>query len=139
MGGVVIEEQAICRAQYLDLVYSQSVTLYDLIPQAPHPSTDPAKPLEETLVDGIVGSIQSPSASKPSKKPQTSTPTPSTSKVSTKLNSIKSTQTPSKNKNKGKAKNKKTNRRIQNQPSMRTIKEKEKRNIHVCYVELTIS
>ena len=44
MGSVVTEEQAISRAQYLDLVYSQSGTLYDLIPQAPHPSTDPAKP-----------------------------------------------------------------------------------------------
>ena len=59
MGSVVIEEQAISRAQYLDLVYSQSETLYDLIPQAPHPSTDPAKPPAETPVDEIVGSIQS--------------------------------------------------------------------------------
>jgi hypothetical protein len=31
MGGIVTEEQAITRAQYLDLVYSQSGTLYDLI------------------------------------------------------------------------------------------------------------
>jgi hypothetical protein len=39
MGGVVTEEQAISRAQYLDLVYSQTGTLYDLLPDAPHPST----------------------------------------------------------------------------------------------------
>ena len=32
MGGVVTEEQAINSTQYLDLVYSQSETLYDLIP-----------------------------------------------------------------------------------------------------------
>ena len=32
-----------------------------------------------------------------------------------------------------------TNRRIQNQPSMRTIKGKEKLNIHVYYAEVTIS
>ena len=32
MGGAVTEEQAISHAQYLDLVYSQSGTLYDLIP-----------------------------------------------------------------------------------------------------------
>jgi hypothetical protein len=32
MGGVVIEEQEINRAQYLDLVYSQTGTLYDLLP-----------------------------------------------------------------------------------------------------------
>jgi hypothetical protein len=37
MGGVVTEEKAINHAQYLDLVYSQSDTLYDLIPHAPHP------------------------------------------------------------------------------------------------------
>ena len=35
MGGVVTKEQAISRAQYLDLVYSQYDTLYDLIPHAP--------------------------------------------------------------------------------------------------------
>ena len=32
MGGVVTEEQDISYAQYLDLVYSESGTLYDLIP-----------------------------------------------------------------------------------------------------------
>ena len=88
MGGAVTEEQAISQAQYLDLVYSQSGTLYDLIPQAPHPSTDPAKPPAETPVYGIVGSIQSPPTTKPAKQPQTSTPTPSTPKVSAKVNSI---------------------------------------------------
>jgi hypothetical protein len=32
MGGAVTEEQAITWAQYLDLVYSQSGTLYDFLP-----------------------------------------------------------------------------------------------------------
>ena len=104
MGGVVTEEQAISWAQYLDLVYSQSGTLYDLIPQAAHPSTDPAKPSAEVPVDGIVGSIQSPSTVKPSKQIQPATP--STPKVSIEVNSIQSTQT-SGNKNKGKNQNKK--------------------------------
>ena len=88
MGGAVIEEQAISRAQYLDLVYSQSGMLYDLIPQAPHPSTNPVKPPIETPVDGIVGSIQCPPTEKPAKKPKNYTPTPSTPKVSTEVNSI---------------------------------------------------
>jgi hypothetical protein len=35
MVNVFTEEKAIIRAQYLDLVYSQSNTLYDLIPNAP--------------------------------------------------------------------------------------------------------
>ena len=93
MVGVVTEEQAISWAQYLDLVYSQFGTLYDLIPQAPRPSTDPAKPLAELPIDGIVGSIQSPSVVKPAKQNQTSNPTPLTPKVSTEVNSIQSTQT----------------------------------------------
>ena len=57
MGNVVTEEKAISSAQYLDLVYSQSGTLYDLIPQDPIPSTDPAKPPIKTHVDGLVASI----------------------------------------------------------------------------------
>jgi hypothetical protein len=48
MGNVVTEDQAIIVCmQYLDLVYSQSDTLYDLIPNAPHPSNDPPKPTLE--------------------------------------------------------------------------------------------
>jgi len=40
MGGCVIEEQAIAHAQYLDLVYSQSGTLYEMLLDAPRPSSD---------------------------------------------------------------------------------------------------
>ena len=93
MGGVVIEEQAISRVQYLDLAYSQSETLYDLIPQSPCPIIDPANPLAEVPIDGIVGSIQSPSTTKPTKQTQTAPSTPSTPKVSIEVNSIQSTQT----------------------------------------------
>ena len=91
----------------MDLVYYQSRTLYDLIPQAPRLSTNPTKPPAKVPVDGIVGLIQSPSAAKPTKKPQTTTPTPSTLKVFAKVNSIQSIQMPGNNKNKEKAKNKK--------------------------------
>ena len=107
MGSFITEEKGIGWAQYLDLVYSQSGTLYDLIPQAPRPSTNLAKSLAEVLVDGIVGSIQSPLAGKTAKQTQTTTPTPSTPKVSTEVNSIQSTQTSGNNKKKGKNKNKK--------------------------------
>ena len=57
MGSAVTEEQAISWAQYLDLGYSESGTLYYLIPQAPCPSIDPMKPPVEVPVDGIVDSI----------------------------------------------------------------------------------
>jgi hypothetical protein len=39
MGGAVTEEQAISQAQYLDLVYSQSGTLYDFLPNAAQANT----------------------------------------------------------------------------------------------------
>ena len=54
MGSVVTEEQAISCTQYLDLVYSQYGTLYDLIPQAPRPSIDPTKPQQKYLSMGLL-------------------------------------------------------------------------------------
>jgi hypothetical protein len=67
MGGVVTEEQDISRDQYLDLVYSQSGTQYDLIPQAPCPSTNPNTPpsTESHVVNNAVGSVTQESTSKP--------------------------------------------------------------------------
>ena len=106
MGGVVTEEQAISRAQYMDLVYSQFGTLYNLFPQAPRPSTNPTKPPVEVPVDGIVASIQSPSMAKPTKQTQTAPSTPSTPKFSIEVNYIQITQT-SGNKKKGRNRNKK--------------------------------
>ena len=58
MGGAVTEEQAISHDQYLDLVYSQSGTLYDLIPHAPHPTTDPSRPATKPPTDRILGLVQ---------------------------------------------------------------------------------
>jgi hypothetical protein len=54
MGGLVTEEEAIAHAHYLDLVYSQSSTLYELIPNAPSTSTDPSKPSSTTHSDGVI-------------------------------------------------------------------------------------
>ena len=75
MGGVVTKEQAISHAQYLDLVYSQSGTLYDLIPHAPRPTTDPSRPATEPPIDGILGFVQTQTTTKYSKrKNQTASP-----------------------------------------------------------------
>ena len=90
MGGAVTEEQAIIRTQYLDLFYSQSRTLYDLIPQSPHPSTNPTKPSAKTPVDGVIGSIQPSSTAKPAKQPNDSATSPLTPMVSTEVNAIQS-------------------------------------------------
>jgi hypothetical protein len=61
MGGVVTEEQAISRAQYLDLVYSQTGTLYDLLPDLPRPSasTTSTAPAASHAADGVIGSTHS--------------------------------------------------------------------------------
>jgi len=57
MGACVTEEKAIACAQYLDLVYSQSGTLYDYLPDAPRLGTSKAPPTPS--VDGIIGSVNS--------------------------------------------------------------------------------
>jgi hypothetical protein len=79
MGGVVTEEEAIARAQYLDLVYSQSGTLYELIPNATHATNDPSKPSYTSHVDGVIGSVktQSPSQSTRTTQRSASTSAPS--------------------------------------------------------------
>jgi hypothetical protein len=61
MGGVVTEEHAISRAQYLGLVYSQMGTLYDLLPDAPCPYTTntSTNPIASHSVDGVIGTFHS--------------------------------------------------------------------------------
>jgi hypothetical protein len=58
-GGVVTEEQVIARAQYLDLVYTQSGTLYDKIPDAPRPEFSipppPKSNSDSHAGDGVIG------------------------------------------------------------------------------------
>ena len=76
MGGGVTKDQAISCAQYLDLVYSQSGTLYDMIPHAPRPTIDPSGPTTEPPIDGILGSVQAQTTKKSSKNQnQTISPT----------------------------------------------------------------
>ena len=58
LSGVNIEEEAILRAQQLDLVYAQSRVLYDILPNAPREDTDPTRPKLGVHADGVIGSIQ---------------------------------------------------------------------------------
>ena len=116
MGGVISEERAIRCTQYLDLVYSQSSNMYDLIPHAPWPTTDPLRPTTKPHVGGIFVSVQTQMMKKYTKKQ-----TPSTTPViqqsppsktapspisSPKLNAVQSIES-SGGKNKGKNKLKK--------------------------------
>ena len=57
---VMNEEEAILRAQQLDLIYSHSGILYDIIPNAPRPIHSVEKPKHGPHADGVVGSVKSP-------------------------------------------------------------------------------
>jgi hypothetical protein len=104
MGGVVTEEKMISRSYYLDLVYSQMGTLYDLIPDAPHPSTNtiPTPPVASHAVDSVIATFhvetQSTHASHTNPKctdsnaQNAATPTPSIDKT-VEVNSVQSTPT----------------------------------------------
>jgi hypothetical protein len=63
MGGVVTKEQAIARAQYLDLVYSQCGTLYDFLLNVARSNTNPSKPSSSSHTDGVISSVKTQSIS----------------------------------------------------------------------------
>ena len=54
------EEEAILRAQQLDLIYSQSRILYEIIPDAPRPTHNVEKPKPGPHANGVVGFVNSP-------------------------------------------------------------------------------
>jgi hypothetical protein len=114
MGGVVMEEQAISHAQYLDLVYSQTGTLYDLLPDLPRPSTSTTSTTlaASHAVDGVIGTFQAQPHSTSSTNPKPASnvqnalssalPTNKTSEV----NAVQSTPADKNKSKKGRGKNK---------------------------------
>jgi hypothetical protein len=115
MGGMVIEEQAIIRSQYLDLIYSQMGTLYDLLPDLPRPSTSTTSttPAASHVVDGVIGTFQAqphsasstnpkPTSSNVQNAPSLAPPTGKTSEV----NAVQSSPAGKKKSKKGRGKNK---------------------------------
>jgi hypothetical protein len=58
MSGVFFEEDAIMRTQQLELIYSQSGLLYEILPDAPHSILDKTRQRVGPHADGIVGSTQ---------------------------------------------------------------------------------
>jgi hypothetical protein len=115
MGGVVTEEQAISRAQYLDLIYSQMGTLYDLLPDLPRPNTSSTStsPAASHVADGVVGTTQSQPHFVSSANPKSSSsnvqnapsPAPPTGKTS-EVNAVQSSPTGKNKSKKGRGKNK---------------------------------
>jgi hypothetical protein len=55
---VFSEEDAIMRAQHLELIYSQSGLLYEILSDAPRSRLDKTRERDGPNVDGIVGSAQ---------------------------------------------------------------------------------
>ena len=69
-GGVVIEEQVISHAQYLDFIYTQSSTLYNKIPNAPRPTfivpPPPQSSKDSHVGDAVIGSSSMQTTGRPS-------------------------------------------------------------------------
>ena len=63
MSGAVIEEDAIRHAQHLDLIYSQSDTLYNIIPQASWPSNNKPRAALGPHADSVIGYVSTTSVS----------------------------------------------------------------------------
>jgi hypothetical protein len=112
MGGVVTDEQVISRTQYLDLVYLQMGTLYDLLPDAPRPSTTATSttPIASHVVDGVIGTFHYQTSHTNTKSIASNvqsalSPTPSTEKTY-EVNSIQSTSVGKNKSKKGKGRKK---------------------------------
>jgi hypothetical protein len=58
MGGDFTEEKVFTHAQYLDMLYYESGTLYDMIPHASRSLNDRTKLALGAHVDGIISSIK---------------------------------------------------------------------------------
>ncbi len=71
-GGVVTEEKVIACAQYLDLIYTQSGTLYDKIPDAPRTEflvpPPPKSNKDSHAGDGVIGTTSTKTVKATSKK-----------------------------------------------------------------------
>jgi hypothetical protein len=139
MGGVFIEEQTISHAQYLDLVYSQTSTLYDLLPDTPRPYTIATSTTlaASHAADVVIGTFhaQPHSAQASSHNPKSvasnvqnaPSPTPPASKTS-EVNSVQSTPAEKNKSKKGKGKNKEDKNNLQSEKNKtQPIDDKDKR------------
>jgi hypothetical protein len=112
MGGAVKEEQAIARAQYLDLVYSQSGTLYVFLLNDSQANTDPSKSSSSSHANGVIGSIKTQSFSK-------STALSSTS-PQTQISKVNAVQSSPSQQSRGKKKTKNKSKHNNEQPKNQT-------------------
>jgi hypothetical protein len=118
-------------------------TLYDLIPDAPRPSTNPTPTLlvASHVVDGVIGTFHTETQTKQvnhsNPKPtttsvQNATPPAASPSKTSEVNTVQSTTTGKyQNKKKGKGKNKedKTNNQQPDKPKTQPVDDKEKKNL----------
>jgi hypothetical protein len=136
MGGVVTKEQAISRAQYLDLVYLQTGTLYDLLPELPRPGTSSTSttPAASHAANGVIGTTQVQSHSISSSNPKSTTsnvqnaPSPATSTGKTsEVNVVQYTPTGKNESKKARGKNKESKNNNQTeQPKNTPVEDRDK-------------
>src|SRR5699024_9710470 len=115
--GVVTEEQVIAQAQYLDLVYTQSGTLHEKIPNLPNQNQIDAAPSGSHAADGMIGTVNTKSKKKSSKNSSPIITLPdsptgeSSAELSADIHVVESSTAKPKNggKKKGKKKNKEKN------------------------------
>jgi hypothetical protein len=139
MGGVVTEEQAINRMQYLDLIYLQNCTLDNLLPDAPRPSTTATSitPAAYHATYGVIGTFHADTKSMlathtnpkstASNVQSAPTPTPSTKKTF-EVNSVQSAPIGKNKSKKGKGKNKedRNNNPQSDKPKTQSVDDKDK-------------
>lgn len=113
--GVVTEEKVIAEAQYLDLVYTQSGTLHEKIPDLPKSNQIDAAPSGSHAADGMIGMVNTKSKKKSSNNSSPIITLPdsptgeSSPEITTDIHAIDSSTTKSRKggKKKGKKKDKK--------------------------------
>ena len=139
--GVITEEQVIAQAQYLDLVYTQSGTLHEKIPDLPKQNQITAAPLGSHAADGMIGTINTKSKKNSSKNSSPiitllDSPTGNSSvEISADIHVLESSTAKSKSdgKKKGKKKNK-TDKNLKEKPEKTESTDEKRKPRHPCLI-----
>ena len=136
-GGVVIEEQVIAQAQYLELVYTHSGTLYEKNLDLPHPCQIMKTPSNSHSADDVIGIVSTNKSKKKSSKstsPIITLPNSpkgdSSLKTSAKIHVVDSSTTKAKSGNKKKVNNKNKQNTSPKEKTEKTEPIDEKRKPH---------
>ena len=138
--GVVTEEQVIAQAQYLDLVYTQSGTLHEKIPDLPKQGQIAAAPSGSHAADGMIDIVNSKRKKKYSKNSSPiialldSPKGESSPEVFADIHVVETSTTKSKSggKKKGKNKNKKNSKEKNDKNESNDEKRKPRYPCYIC-------